>query len=146
MKAVGAVSVLLLILLSACSKEGPPPPSSDPKSSAEMPAQQPHQAASAPVTVGDASFSITPGSFRICEAPNGAVTSVAKWDVASKGVSEVSIYVINSNGEKKLWLNGGSSGESTTGNWVFPDAKFLLVERGSEKVLGEVTVKATPCN
>jgi len=43
-------------------------------------------------------------------------------------------------------LNGGASGESTTGNWVFPDTKFVMVERGSEKPLAELTVKATPCN
>ncbi|WP_374349378.1 hypothetical protein [Thermomonas sp.] len=97
-------------------------------------------------SIGDATLSINPGSFRICDAENGAITSTAKWDVSAKKIAEVSIYVVDPKGEKKLWLNGGASGESTTGNWVFPDTKFVMVERGSEKPLAELTVKATPCN
>ena len=90
-------------------------------------------------------FSIDPGSFRTCDAVDGAITSTAKWDVASKQVAEVSIYVVDAKGERKLWLNGGPSGQSTTGNWVFPDTKFQLVERDGGKSLAELTVKAIPC-
>ena len=93
-----------------------------------------------------ATLSINPGSFRICDAENGAITSTAKWDVTAKKIAEVSIYIVDPKGGKKLWLNGGATGESTTGNWVFPDTKFVMVERGSEKLLAELTVKASACN
>lgn len=95
--------------------------------------------------IGDATFSINPGSFRTCDAENGAITATAKWDVSAKNIAEVSIFVTDTKGERKLWLNGGTTGESTTGNWVFPDSKFELVELGGEKAIAELTVKAIPC-
>lgn len=141
---------MLLAGATACSQEAPPAPSPNAAPAATpaaaegpAPAAQPAQAAQAPI--GDATFSISPGSFRICDAENGAIVATAKWDVAARNIAEVSIYVTNANGERKLWLNGGATGESTTGNWVFPDSKFELVERASEKPLAELVVKATPC-
>jgi hypothetical protein len=139
------VAAIALAGLAACSQEAPPAPSpgdggAPAAAAASTPAPAPQAA-----PIGDATFSITPGSFRLCDAQNGAITATAKWDVAAKNVAEVSIYVTDAKGERKLWLNGGASGESTTGNWVFPDSKFDLVERASGKPLGELTVKATPC-
>ena len=139
-------AAMLLVGVAGCSQEAPPTPSGDaPAAQAAAPAA----AATAPAKqvqppIGDATFSVNPGSFRLCDAENGAITSTAKWDVSSRNIAEVSVYVTDAKGERKLWLNGGASGESTTGNWVFPDTKFELVERGSEKSLAELTVKATP--
>ena len=134
---------LLLVTVVGCSQETPPPPAAGaPAAQAAAPAPGAKQVQP---PIGDATFSITPGSFRLCDAENGAITSTAKWDVTAKNVAEVALYVTNAKGERKLWLNGGASGESTTGNWVFPDSKFELVERGSEKAIAELTVKAMPC-
>lgn len=140
---------MLLAGVAGCSQEAPPAPApssgatAPAAAEAPAPAVQPAQPGQPPV--GDATFSISPGSFRTCDAENGAITATAKWDVAAKNIPEVSIYVTNANGERKLWLNGSATGESTTGNWVFPDSKFELVERGSEKPLAELVVRATPC-
>lgn len=142
--------VLLVALLSAgvvgCSQEAPPTPSgpSTPAAMPEVTPPAPEVAKTLP-PVGDATFSMTPGSFRVCDAENGAITSVAKWDVTTKNIAQVSIYVIDAKGEKKLWLNGSPSGESSTGNWVFPDSKFQLVERESQQLISELIVKALPC-
>lgn len=134
---------LLLVTVVGCSQEAPPSPAAGaPAAQAAAPAPDAKQVQP---PIGDATFSITPGSFRLCDAENGAITSTAKWDVTAKSVAEVALYVTNAKGERKLWLNGGATGESTTGNWVFPDSKFELVERGSEKAIAELTVKAMPC-
>lgn len=129
-----------------CSQEAPP---ASPGNANAPPVAAAASAAPAAKQVqppiGDATFSINPGSFRTCDAEDGAITATAKWDVAAKNVAEVAVYVTDAKGDRKLWLNGGAAGESTTGNWVFPDSKFELVERGSEKALAELTVKATPC-
>ena len=133
-------SLALALALSGavgCSQEAPPAPNDA--------AAAPTAAKQVQPPIGDAMFSIDPGSFRTCDAVDGAITSTAKWDVASKQVAEVSIYVVDAKGEMKLWLNGGPSGQSTTGNWVFPDTKFQLVERDGGKSLAELTVKAIPC-
>ncbi len=137
---------MLLVGVAACSQEAPPAPSADATAAPSTPTAVAAPAKQVQPSIGDATLSINPGSFRICDAENGAITSTAKWDVSAKKIAEVSIYVVDPKGEKKLWLNGGASGESTTGNWVFPDTKFVMVERGSEKPLAELTVKATPCN
>lgn len=148
MNAKFLLAALLLTGVVGCSQEAPPAPNAAAPAAAATPATAAAPAAEAKQVqppIGDATFSINPGSFRVCDAENGAITSTAKWDVTAKQVAEVSIYIVDPKGEKKLWLNGGATGESTTGNWVFPDTKFVMVERGSEKPLGELLVKATPC-
>jgi hypothetical protein len=132
--------------VAACSQEAPPAPAGDTAATPPAPAVAPAPAKQVQPPIGDATLSINPGSFRICDAENGAITSTAKWDVTAKKIAEVSIYIVDPKGGKKLWLNGGATGESTTGNWVFPDTKFVMVERGSEKLLAELTVKASACN
>jgi hypothetical protein len=132
--------------VAACSQEAPPAPAGDTAATPPAPAVAPAPAKQVQPPIGDATLSINPGSFRICDAENGAITSTAKWDVTAKKIAEVSIYIVDPKGGKKLWLNGGATGESTTGNWVFPDTKFVMVERGSEKPLAELTVKASACN
>ena len=146
MKIKQLLIAMLVVTVVGCSQEAPPAPAADAAAASAAPAATPApDAKHVQPPIGDATFSITPGSFRLCDAENGAITATAKWDVTSKNIAEVALYVTAATGERKLWLNGGATGESTTGNWVFPDSKFELVERGSEKPLAELTVKATPC-
>ena len=137
----------ILLLLAACGQEAPPAPAAAPTqaapAAATADAAMPAAAPAAPV--GDAVFSVTPGSFRACEAANGAIAATAKWDVTSKNIKEVSIYVSAPHNERKLWLNGSAVGESTTGNWVFDQSRFEIVERGSEAPIASVVVTAVPC-
>ena len=143
MKIHALLAAFMLAGIAGCSQEAPPAHDAGAAvATAPVPAAPARQVQP---PIGDATFSIDPGSFRSCDAENGAITSTAKWDVSAKDIAEVSIYVTDAKGERKLWLNGGATGESTTGNWVFPDSKFELVERGSEKPVGELTVKALPC-
>lgn len=145
-------AIACVLLLSGCGREAAPAPAAADTappaaattvaiaSAATVPEVAPAAAA-----IGDATLSVTPGSFRACEAKDGAITATARWDVTDKGVKEVAIYVESPNNERKLWLNGGATGESTTGNWVFDQSHFEMVERGTEKPIAELTVKATPC-
>lgn len=138
------VAAMFLAGATACSQEAPPAPSGDaapaPATAIEAPAAKQVQP-----PIGDATFSINPGSFRTCDAENGAITATAKWDVTARNLAEVAVYVTDAKGERKLWLNGSTVGESTTGNWVFPDSKFELVDRATEKQIAELVVKAIPC-
>lgn len=147
MKTSALLVASLLVGLAGCSQEAPPAPATADAAApvAAAPAAPVEPVKQVQPPIGDATFSVNPGSFRTCDAQGGAITSTAKWDVTAKNVAEVSVYVTDAKGDRKLWLNGGATGESTTGNWVFPDSKFELVERGSEKPLAELTVKATPC-
>lgn len=143
------LAACLLACATACSQEGPAPVSATPPASGTVPASA--QAASAPRAslapgaIGDAMFSISPGTFRICEAATGAIAATATWDVTARNITEVSIYVVDAKGQRKLWLDGGGAGASTTGPWVFPGTTFQLVEQGGGKAIAELTVKATPC-
>ena len=146
MKIHALFAAIVLVGIAGCSQEAPPMPGKAaeavPEGVTAAPAEQARQQA-----VGEIKFSMSPESFRVCDGQPRAIASNAKWDVTARQVTEVSIYVTNPrNGERKLWLNGGATGESMTGKWVFPDSKFELVERGSERPLGELTVKALPCN
>ncbi len=144
MKTQILLAAMLLAGVAGCSQEAPPTPSGDAPAAQAPAAGAPAKQVQPPI--GDATFSVNPGSFRRCDAENGAITSTARWDVSAKNIAEVSVYVTDAKGERKLWLNGGASGESTTGNWVFPDTKFELVERGTEKPVAELKVKASPCD
>jgi hypothetical protein len=57
----------------------------------------------------------------------------------------VEIYVIGADGQRKLWLKGGASGESTTGAWVFPETRFVLVDGGNGRQLADITVQGVAC-
>ena len=138
---------MALAMTAGCSQEAPSPPPKGPAAAA------PTEAVGAPVAGADrvrpaaagAAFSMTPDSFRICDADNGAIASTAKWDVTAQHVAEVSIYVVDAKGEKKLWLDGGATGESTTGKWVFADSTFQLLDRKTGELMSEVAIKALPC-
>lgn len=140
--------MLLAIGLAACSQEAPTPPSENP-AKAEVP-ETTDVPVAAPTTAarestGDSIFSVSPGSFSACDATDGAVVGIAKWDVSAQGVSEVALYVESPGNARKLWLNGGATGEEKTGNWVFDQTKFTLKDRLSDKEIAQLTVVAIPC-
>ena len=129
------VALVVLLAVAGCSQEVP----SIPQEQAAVPAEP----GAAPADV--LSFSMTPDSIRACDAGDGEIASIAKWDVAAQGIREVSIYVVDVEGERKLWLSAGAKGEAATGKWVFPRSRFQLVDRESGKSLSEVEIQSTPC-
>lgn len=152
--------LLLLFALVGCSQEAPvapPEKTSNAEAADNTVAAAPStttvdvpQAAvvDAPATVeriGDTVFSISPGTFAVCKAVDGAVVGTAKWDVTSQGVKEVAVYVESPDNPRKLWLNGGATGEEKTGNWVFDQTKFILKDRLSDREIAQLTIVATPC-
>lgn len=108
-------------------------------------AQASVQAPPAPV-VGDAVLSIVPGQFSACQSSNGAVVARARWNVASLGVAQVSIFVESPGNPRKLWVNGGAEGESMTGPWVYDQTRFSMTQSDTGRLLAERTVTAVPCD
>jgi hypothetical protein len=129
------------VLMSGCGNEAPPD-----KSAAAQVAKVAEPTPAPPMPpIGDSVLSVKPGSFRGCEAEDGAIEATATWDVSGKGITDISIYVSSPGNPPKLWLEGGPSGQSTTGDWVFDQTKFSLVARKSKKTIAELIVKAVPC-
>lgn len=122
---------VLLAAAAGCSQEAVPPPAA----AAEQESPE-----------GEAMFSMVPDSFQVCDTAYGAIKSTAKWDVTGQRVAKVAIFVVDAKGERKLWLNGGATGQSTTGEWVFPDSTFQLVSQATGRSIAEVVVKGSPCS
>lgn len=122
----------------ACSQEVPAPRPSDHSAPAAI--------ASKPGNGSDAvRFTVEPAAFRICDAEKGAVSASVRWHVERGNPGGVSIYVVDRGGGRKLWLKGGASGQSTTGRWVFPGTRFLLVDETSGDHLAEIQVRGDAC-
>lgn len=126
----------LIICLAGCSREVPylPPP---PPATAS--------AADATPTVNDKVFSITLLDPVCAEGAAPTATAVAKWDVGPLKATAITIHVESPGNEKKLWLEGGATGEEKTGAWVFEKSRFHLQDKDSGKVLAMRLVDAIPC-
>ena len=101
---------MAIAVIAGCSQEAPPAPSGDAPAAAAATTATTAPTKQVQPPIGDATFSINPGSFRLCDAENGAITATAKWDVSAKNIAEVAVYVTDAKGERKLWLNGGATG------------------------------------
>lgn len=88
---------------------------------------------------------MSPDAISTCGAGNGGIASVAKWDVTAQRIQEVSIYVVDAEGMRKLWLSGAAKGEASTGKWVYPGSRFELVDHASGRPISQVTMQALPC-
>ena len=153
---VQILSVIAVLALTACSQDGAPPRPVDSDHSAVAATSSVAAASTVatsiapavvtePATLGDNIFSVTSPSFRSCDAVDGAITVTAKWDVTTLGAPEVAIYVEGPDSSRKLWLNGGATGESTTGNWVFNHSRFDVMKRGTDEKLATLEVNLAPC-
>ena len=98
-----------------------------------------------PLKVGDALLSISSRQFAACAPPYGSVVATARWDATPMAAERVEIYVESPGNEKKLWTNGGVSGQAETGPWVYDQTRFTLTDAKSGKVLAERTLQALPC-
>lgn len=127
--------VFVLMVLASCSQEVP-----EPRHGAAVDAIPQERRAAV------MAFEVQPDTFKACEANHGAITASVRWAVEDGSPSGVAIYVVDSQGNRKLWLEGGASGESTTGPWVFPGTRFILTERTGGRQLADVVVKGVPCD
>lgn len=132
----GSIVLLLSLLSAGCSQEvavAPPPPSA------------PRFDTVPPGPVAREVFSVDPDSIRDCEVEHHALAATVKWSVAPLGVKEVALYIENARGERKLWLVGVAAGQATTGEWVSPGLRFLLMDRASGKALAALRVGESHC-
>jgi len=147
----GIACFLLLILLTGCSQEVPfatpaPGPAPAAAAAAAGPANcsSPAAAASSTQVAENTIFAVTLIDHPKC-SENVAATAVAKWNVSSLHATSVSIFVISPANGKKLWLEGGASGEATTGQWVFKDTCFALENKDTGGVLASRRIESIPC-
>lgn len=130
--------VAVIVSVGACSQEVPAP-----------------RAEAQPVAVGredgsgggpgPVSFTVEPAVVRTCEAKDRAVSASVRWRIERGDSAGVAIYVVGRDDDRKLWLKGGASGESTTGRWVFPGTRFQLVDAASGRQLAESQVSGGAC-
>ena len=95
--------------------------------------------------VGIVSFTVEPAVIRTCDTEGGAVSASVRWRIERGDSAGVAIYVVGRGDDRKLWLKGGASGESTTGRWVFPGTRFQLVDAASGRQLAESQVSGGAC-
>lgn len=105
----------------------------------------PGEGAEPALKVGDALLNISSGQFAACAPPHGTVVATVRWDAAPMAAERVEIYVESPGNARKLWTNGGVSGEAETGPWVYDQTRFTLSDARSGKVLAERTLQAVPC-
>jgi hypothetical protein len=92
----------------------------------------------------DGSLEISPGGIRSRKNTGEAVKVRVTWKVKAEDSPEISIYVTNPAGERKLWLTGGSAGSDETGPWVFAGTRFEMVDKSTGKEISSLRFSAHP--
>ncbi|MGT2505963.1 hypothetical protein [Cupriavidus basilensis] len=75
---------------------------------------------------------------------SGAVADV-RWHLGSTGAQAVELWVQTGEGTAQLWESGGSDGEKLTGPWTRDGLVFVLVERGTRKLLAAERIDRDRC-
>ena len=140
---------MLSLLLAACSQEVPTEAAAPaPVASASPAAVAPALAATPVAAPATAKLDSKGFSITVVEpdCSNGPVaTAIANWDASSLKVAGVAIYVESPGNERKLWMEGGATGQASTGKWVFEKSRFTLQDKASGEVLATHVVDAITC-
>ena len=92
----------------------------------------------------DGSLQLSPGGIRLQKNTGEAFKVRVTWKVKAEDSPEISIYVTNPAGERKLWLTGGSAGSDETGPWVFVGTRFEMVDKSTGKEISSLRFSAHP--
>jgi hypothetical protein len=137
------LSALLVLSACSCSQEVPSKPVAAPTAAAAQAADASTPVQRAPDKLDAQHLSVGLGEVDCSSAPVAVAT--LKWDAAALKVSGVSIFVESPGNEQKLWIDGGASGEATTGKWVFEHSRFIVQDKSSGEVLGTRVLDSIPC-
>lgn len=92
-----------------------------------------------------ASFVVDPGQLLRCEG-NRRMTATLRWTVKDASVKAVAIQVQDRGAaERKLFAEGGPSGEARTGPWVGDGTRFILKDADGGRELAAYEVTGLPC-
>ena len=119
---------VLMLGLAACSAPGPDDGQISP-------------APTPPVTDAglEPQLRLEPSSLSSCDPTSIKV----RWDVPeSRGITAVDVNVVTSG---DLFAQGGAQGESTTGEWVRPGTRFVLLDRSTRAELASAAIGGPDC-
>ncbi|KFN41414.1 hypothetical protein [Arenimonas oryziterrae] len=144
-KTAGLAVLSIVVLLAACQRETAPAAAPS-LPAAVIPAPVPVATPlPPPKLVVDPHFSVTPATFRRCDADKGAITAKVAWDFSGTKAREIGIFVETPGSEAKLWMGGGPKGAAQTGPWVYDGTILSAIDMDLQEAVGQVQVKATPC-
>jgi len=128
--------------LAACSQSPQPAVTPSVPTSGIATAPPTNETQSGPADPG-CEFCAVPATVKRCEVAHGARTTLF-WDVATKGVKQVVIYVVDKNGVDQHFGKGPAKGSKVTGPWLKPGLQFKLKD-AQGKELGIVTIDGVDC-
>lgn len=91
----------------------------------------------------DCEFCAVPAIVKRCEVRHGVRTTLF-WNVESKGVKQVVVYVVDKNGIDKHFGVGPAKGSKLTGPWLQPGIQFKIKDMQG-KELDVLTIDGVPC-
>ena len=90
-------------------------------------------------------LTITPAAIPGCD-PQAKITAVIRWRVDTPGTTAVLLEISDAgSAARKLFAQGGASGEATTGQWVSNGMQFHLRDATSGKDLATQVIGHAPC-
>ncbi len=142
MKLQLATLLFAAVSLAGCSQS--PQPALSPATPAS---QAPKPAAGNQVSTDtanpDCEFCAVPATVRRCEVGHGVRTTLF-WNVESKGVKQVVLYVAGKNGIDKHFGVGPAKGSKLTGPWLQPGLQFKIKDMQG-KELDVLTIDGVAC-
>jgi len=145
-----SVSVAALIL-SACQPQ-PAAPAAGAGEPAPVATLAPPPPPSIPLPANDTqtakgvTMEVVPGSVHACTGQD-VVASKIHWTVTNRpGLGAVQLFVSGPNSPKKLFAEGGATGEAETGKWLVARAVIELVDPNTGESLGKHTMSVLPCD
>ena len=87
-------------------------------------------------------LTLEPAILSGCAAGHGEVVNV-HWDVRTKGVKNVQIYVTRPGGNERAWARGKAHGNRKTGRWAADGMTFIL--RAGRKEFDRRTIETSSC-
>lgn len=104
----------------------------------------PPAAAQLPAVAG-ARLTLTPAAIPGCD-PQAKIIAVIRWHVDTPGTTAVLVEISDAGSTaRKLFAQGGASGEATTGQWVGNGMQFHLRDASSGKDLATQVIGHAPC-
>lgn len=135
--------ILFVIIIAGCTRNCQIQPENKPPGCGCSPVLNAEVQAAAPKVVEKGDVFIEPAGLEAC---GGGASNTVKvlWNVPG-GSGTYQVEVVDGDGQRQLFAEGGASGEELTGPWVGPGSRFFLLKKETAEVLGSAVVESLPC-
>lgn len=138
------VMIIVVLCASGCSSESEPQAERfEPVVSKSTESPAPEQPSD--FVVKGVAFSVTPSQIRRCDMPSGKARAIVRWDAAGVGAKFVRIHVTNGSAPPTLFVEGTTSGEKATGEWLVDGTVLTLEDAANKRQLAKVKISAVDC-